>query len=142
MGLTDSCVNAEQMVKFLVASPGYQGALDIFEKHTAKACDEVLGYARTFVPMAVGNERWNTLKKEVVEALLAELPNHSGAFLKYVDNALQIEETMASRLASLPPDQFEGMLHPAFQEDEWMLILLGGVLGVIVGLAQAAVLGS
>lgn len=140
--LTDSCMNAEQMIKYLVSSPGYQGALDIFERHTAKACDEVLGFARSFVPMAVGNERWTDLKRQVVDTMLEELPNHADSFVKYVDNALQIEETIASRLATLPPDQFEGMLHPAFEEDEWMLILLGGVLGVIVGLFQAAVLGS
>jgi len=140
--LTDSCVNAEQMIRYLVSSPGYQSALDIFERHTAKACDDVLGYARSFVPMAVGTDAWATLKKQVVDALLDELPNQSDAFLKYVDNALHIEDTIASRLAALPPDQFEGMLHPAFEEDEWMLILLGGVLGVIVGLFQAAVLGK
>merc|ERR1711924_44648 len=44
--------------------------------------------------MAVGSEKWETLKKEVVDALLAELPNHSDAFMKYVDNALQIEDTI------------------------------------------------
>merc|ERR1711920_447820 len=119
-----------------VSSPGYKGAFEIFEKHTAKACDEVLGFAKSFVPIAFGSERWDELKHKVVDAMLEELPNHSDAFLEYVDSALQIEETIATRLANLPPDQFEGMLHPAFQEDEWMLILLGGVLGVIVGLFQ------
>lgn len=138
--LTDTCVNAEQMIKYLVGSPGYEGALDIFHRHTSRSCDEVLGYARKVVPVAVGNERWDNMKKDVVEIFLAELPRHSSHFLKYVDQALSIEETIATRLTALPPDQFEGMLHPAFQEDEWMLILLGGVLGVVVGLFQAAVL--
>jgi len=140
--LADTCVNAESMIRYLVSSPGYDQTLEIFEKHTSAACDEILGYARSFAPMAVGADRWTNLKKEVTTGFLEELPNHSSQFLKFVDHALQIEDTLAVRLSSLPPDQFEGMLHPAFQEDEWMLILLGGVLGVVVGLLQAAILGK
>jgi len=36
-------------------------------------------------------------------------------------------------MAQLPPEQFEGVLHPAFEEDEIQLIVLGGLLGAIVG---------
>ena len=31
---------------------------------------------------------------------------------------------------------FEGMLRPAFKEDEWILIMVGGILGVVVGELQ------
>mmetsp|Transcript_11876 Transcript_11876/g.27680 ORF Transcript_11876/g.27680 Transcript_11876/m.27680 type:complete len:510 (+) Transcript_11876:155-1684(+) len=140
--LTDTCVNSKEMISYLVQSPGYQGALDIFYKHTSKACDDIAGSFKRVVPVAIGSDEWAQLKRGAVEALLQELPKHSQQFLIYVDHVLQIEDLIATRLADLPPDQFEGMLHPAFQEDEWMLILLGGVLGVVVGLAQAAVLGQ
>eukprot|EP00929_Paragymnodinium_shiwhaense_P014897 TRINITY_DN122886_c0_g1_i1.p1 TRINITY_DN122886_c0_g1~~TRINITY_DN122886_c0_g1_i1.p1 ORF type:complete len:537 (+),score=134.58 TRINITY_DN122886_c0_g1_i1:240-1850(+) len=140
--LADTTVNSEAMIRYLVSSPGYTRALEIFYRHTANATDEALGVAKSVVPMAFGAEFHNGLRKAAVEALLDELPKHSSHFIKYMDHAMVIEETMAVRLAELPPDQFEGMLHPAFQEDEWMLILLGGVLGVIVGFFQAAVLGQ
>jgi hypothetical protein len=29
--------------------------------------------------------------------------------------------------------EFEGVLHPAFEEDEILLILVGGLLGLLVG---------
>ena len=32
--------------------------------------------------------------------------------------------------------EFEGVLHPCFEEDEWILILVGGILGLFVGVAQ------
>ena len=35
----------------------------------------------------------------------------------------------------LTPDEFEGVLHPVF-EDEIKLIVIGGCLGALVGLAQ------
>jgi uncharacterized membrane protein YheB (UPF0754 family) len=40
---------------------------------------------------------------------------------------------MRQRLSELPPDQFERVLHPAFEEDELLLILVGAVLGLLVG---------
>ncbi|KAJ1623961.1 hypothetical protein T492DRAFT_1051466, partial [Pavlovales sp. CCMP2436] len=33
--------------------------------------------------------------------------------------------------------EFEQVLHPIFQEDELTLVVVGGVLGLIVGYAQA-----
>jgi uncharacterized membrane protein YheB (UPF0754 family) len=36
----------------------------------------------------------------------------------------------------LSPGAFEGVLHPAFEEDEVQLIVLGGILGAIVGVIQ------
>jgi uncharacterized membrane protein YheB (UPF0754 family) len=43
-------------------------------------------------------------------------------------------------MQELPSEEFEGVLHPAFQEDEITLIFLGGVLGAIVGIIQLFVL--
>jgi uncharacterized membrane protein YheB (UPF0754 family) len=40
-------------------------------------------------------------------------------------------------MIAMSSTDFEQLLHPVFQEDEWKLILLGGVLGVIVGGVQA-----
>lgn len=140
--LTDTCVNAEMLLKYLASSPGYEKALEIFRRHIAKACDEVVGSFGSFMPMAVGNDGWANLKEDVVKHLMEELPKHSSQFLKFVDQVIAIEETMSKRLAELPPDQFEGMLHPAFKEDEWLLILAGGALGVVVGFFQAWVLGA
>eukprot|EP00927_Polykrikos_kofoidii_P050997 TRINITY_DN44814_c0_g1_i1.p1 TRINITY_DN44814_c0_g1~~TRINITY_DN44814_c0_g1_i1.p1 ORF type:complete len:513 (+),score=103.49 TRINITY_DN44814_c0_g1_i1:39-1577(+) len=139
--LTDTCVNATEMIKYLVSSPGYADALEIFHKHTSNSVDEVLGYAKKVAPVALGgSEKFESMKKDIVNILLAEMPKFSSSFLKYTDQVLCIEETISTRLAALPPDEFEGMLHPAFQEDEWMLIALGGFLGVVVGLFQAGVL--
>jgi hypothetical protein len=36
----------------------------------------------------------------------------------------------------LTPEEFEGMLRPAFKEDEWSLIAVGAALGFIVGELQ------
>jgi len=50
---------------------------------------------------------------------------------RYVQDTLDIEDTLASRLKLLSPTDFEDLLHPVFQEDELTLIVVGGVLGAM-----------
>ncbi len=38
------------------------------------------------------------------------------------------------RIRELTPKEFQNLLRPAFQEDEWILIVLGGVTGFLAGL--------
>jgi hypothetical protein len=51
----------------------------------------------------------------------------------YVNEQLDIRETLSRRLKKLSPKEFEDLLHPVFQEDEVTLILTGGVLGLAAG---------
>merc|ERR1740123_1946392 len=59
-----------------------------------------------------------------------------------IDAAMDIERTMASRVRAMDVADFEDLLHPIFKEDEWLLILVGGILGYIVGMTQWFVLGT
>ena len=52
---------------------------------------------------------------------------------KYVNEQLDIRETLSRRLKKLSPTEFEDLLHPVFQEDEITLIATGGVLGLAAG---------
>jgi hypothetical protein len=54
----------------------------------------------------------------------------------YVSKNLDIERTLAGRLKTLSPTEFEDLLHPVFQEDELTLIATGGVLGLVAGAMQ------
>ena len=38
--------------------------------------------------------------------------------------------------------EFEGILRPIFQEDEWILILVGAILGALAGVGQLVFLFS
>jgi hypothetical protein len=45
------------------------------------------------------------------------------------------------RTAELPPRDFIEMMRSAFKEDEWMLYLHGGVMGLAGGLIHLAIFG-
>ncbi|GKY98687.1 hypothetical protein MPSEU_000825000 [Mayamaea pseudoterrestris] len=69
-------------------------------------------------------------------ASVAENPRDHPELHAYVLDRLDIRQTLARRLKTLSPIDFEDMLHPVFQEDEITLIATGGVLGLIAGAAQ------
>lgn len=52
------------------------------------------------------------------------------------DRARLIEQLLRERMEQLPPEEFQDLLRPCFKEDEWILILLGAVLGGLAGVAQ------
>jgi uncharacterized membrane protein YheB (UPF0754 family) len=79
------------------------------------------------------------LREETIQMLLQTMPeimSHKDV-VNYVEGSIQIEQTLRSRMEKLPHRDFDGMLHPIFQEDEWKLVLLGGALGVAIGLVQS-----
>lgn len=52
---------------------------------------------------------------------------------------MAVSETIRERLASLPKEQFERLLRGIFEEDEFILVVIGAGLGFAVGLLQAAI---
>ena len=78
------------------------------------------------------------LTDRVVEDIMPEMIN---AAELYMDETLDLRRTVHDKMSLLTPLQFEELLRPVFEEDEWKLILLGGVLGVGIGFLQTYLLG-
>lgn len=75
--------------------------------------------------------------KELQEEVVESLKKASNQLEKYMERAMSIEKNMFSRMKALPPEEFEPILRSAFQEDEYILILIGSVLGAVTGGLQA-----
>ncbi|KAL7470499.1 hypothetical protein ACHAXS_010747 [Conticribra weissflogii] len=73
---------------------------------------------------------------ELHSFLRTQLPYPHPELHKYMASALDVESTLAHRLKLMSPTDFEDLLHPVFQEDEAILIAVGGVLGAAAGLLQ------
>ena len=78
-------------------------------------------------------ERIETAAMSEIEA---ELLRPDGLLGAIAAKSQAIRETLKRRLASLDPKPFEGVLRPAFQQDEWKLIIAGAALGLGAGTLQ------
>jgi len=111
------------------------------------AIDESAGIAQPFVSWSVGEANYLRLKETAVTRLMERTPDvdqerseTTQEFIEHVDETMGIEATLVERMEQLPPRKFEGMLRPAFEEDEWILIAVGAALGFVVGVFQFVIL--
>jgi uncharacterized membrane protein YheB (UPF0754 family) len=57
----------------------------------------------------------------------------------HVTEHLELDALIRDRLSEMPPKEFERLLRGIFEENEYILVLVGGALGAAVGALQGAV---
>ena len=85
---------------------------------------------------------WEAAREAACEVAVARLPEALASTEAYIGEAMHLEETLRERMGRLPPHEFEPLLHAVFQEDEWKLVLVGGVLGAALGALQSYSFGA
>lgn len=78
----------------------------------------------------------NIIKSISMFKFMEELFIAFSTIFPYAEKKLQVREVLQEKLSTLPYKDFEGILRPAFQEDETTLIIIGGILGGVAGLIQ------
>ena len=94
------------------------------------------GVVRTAIQLAVGPAGYASLKRTIVEkaAALSLQPLANPQFNK--DRAKVIASIFSTRMKAMSAKEFQDLLRPAFQEDEWIVIVMGGVMGFVAGWLQ------
>lgn len=95
----------------------------------------IFGAANLSVP-AIGEENIARMRDDFSATLMDRLPEVLPAIEAYADEAMLIKPTMVDRMVSMTSTEFEGVLRPAFQQDEKTLIAVGAILGFLVGELQ------
>jgi len=138
-------IDAKAMLEYMLKSDpdrstaGVDKVLEIYQTHIDRTIDQTVGMARTSIPNFLG-DGIDGVKKDVIDFSLEILPQHSTEIEKYIDEVMCVEETLSLRLSRVPPAEFEQIMHPIFEDDEWILLCVGGLLGIIIGLLQAYVM--
>lgn len=139
--LKDNFLAFDKVISYLQTLPELWPKLkEAYLAHNTKVMRQTLGSWTTWsAELAIGQQQFQQLEEDLkvglVQGLHAAHRLHDKAG-KYIGRVTDLEARNRQALQRMPPDEFENLLHPVFQEDEWILILLGGVLGAIVGIAQ------
>lgn len=98
--------------------------------------DDVMGSMAPIIRAAGGSESYQNLRETAADAGvgLAMEALHDPEFSESRSDA--IREMLYDRMKVLNEAEYAEMLHTAFEEDEWLLILIGAVLGFIAGWLQ------
>jgi uncharacterized membrane protein YheB (UPF0754 family) len=106
------------------------------QREVQHVLDQQAGVARPFVVLAVGSTRYQEMKRLVGEKIMERLPETMAYVEDYAEDAMDIRNTMVTKMRQLSAEEFEGLLRPAFEQDEWILIAVGAALGFAVGELQ------
>jgi uncharacterized membrane protein YheB (UPF0754 family) len=133
-------VTARNVFEAVLRGPLSDRLFHMVTKQVQRMVDEQAGIARPFVVFAVGSGKYQSMKKMVSEELMKRLPETIQHVEGYASNAMDLEKTLVGKMQELSPEEFESLLRPAFQQDEWILITVGAVLGFLVGEFQVFVM--
>ncbi len=77
-----------------------------------------------------------TVKMMIVSRVSESIPELQPEIEAYLERQLQVAELIEGKLKAMPKLEFERLLRGIFEEDEWILIAIGGALGAMVGVLQ------
>jgi uncharacterized membrane protein YheB (UPF0754 family) len=101
---------------------------------------ELGSVARPLLVFAVGSRKYQDVKLSIAEQIMNRLPETMRYIEDYATDAMDIRNVLVSKMKELSPHEFERLLRPAFEQDEWILIATGAVLGFAVGEGQVLLL--
>jgi uncharacterized membrane protein YheB (UPF0754 family) len=112
----------------------------MINKNIQQMVDEQAGVLKPVVVFAVGTEKYKAMKESVTQHMIGQLPVALKHIEQYAADAMDIQNTLVTKMQELTPEEFEGVLRPAFKQDEWILITVGAVLGFLVGELQVVLM--
>lgn len=134
--VADEVLTPANILEAVLRGPSSDKLFSMIQYHVQSAIDESASVARPFVAWTVGSENYARMKSSAVERVAEKMPDTLQHVAEYAEDAMRIRETLVERLQALEPADFERMLRPAFEEDEWLLIAVGAMLGFAVGWFQ------
>ena len=134
--ITEDILTVSEISKAMLRGPNGDRTRRIIQRHFENLVDDATGLIKPFTQVALGPDKFAELKKDTglkaidlsYEALSDPIFNQQRADV--------VRDIMSSRMKQLPSKDFQDLLRPCFQEDEWKLILIGGALGAMAGMSQ------
>ncbi|MCK6511699.1 DUF445 family protein [Myxococcota bacterium] len=129
-------LNAKNLLSSILRGPASDRLFSIMQRYLKEAVDDSAGLSKPFVQLVIGTQRYIEMKNKICDRLLEKLPQEITRLHTYTDEALDVKKELREKLELLSSEEFEGILHPIFKEDEWILIVVGAILGMLAGFAQ------
>lgn len=134
--IADNIMTMPNIFDSMMNGPAADRLVSIIEEHVHQSVDTAAGYSSALIRITSGSDSFDRIKKIACKRFISEVPEHIHLIFDYAKQALDIEHTLHNKMSTLPPDEFVGFLRPVFQEDEWKLILVGALLGMVAGFLQ------
>ncbi len=134
--IANEVLTVGNLLDALLHGPRSDRLAAMVSRMVASAVDEQAALAKPVLTMAVGGTRLREMKQAAATKALEQVPATARYAEGYLTEAMDVAKMIEQRMLALTPLEFEGLLRPAFRQDEWKLIAVGGVIGFLVGELQ------
>jgi hypothetical protein len=139
--IADDVVTMENIGDFLINGPRGDRTEQMLQEALGPAIDRAAGPLRGALRVAVGVRDYDT----ITQAFAREGKAHTMTPFRDEEfgrrQSENIRRLFAQRTKELPARDYVEMMRAAIKEDEWMLYLHGGVMGLAGGLIHLAIFG-
>ncbi|MGH3881104.1 MAG: hypothetical protein ACRDSK_29110 [Actinophytocola sp.] len=138
--IADDIINMRNIGDELLFGPRSDRTRQMLETSLRPAIDSEVGFARSAVRVGMGTERYDRIR----DAVASEAVEFATAFSDTEfgkQQAVKINRFVARQMRQLRYDEFNELLRSAIKQDEWLLFVHGGVLGIGAGLIHLVIFG-
>ncbi|RYL25199.1 hypothetical protein [Acinetobacter piscicola] len=130
--VTEDLITLKSIMTEMMYGPKKDKTRRIIKRHVNSIMETPL--IRTALQLSIGPSEYAKLKTDLIDRSIeiTMVPVSDPVF--NASRAQKIFQMFRERIRELTPTEFQNLLRPAFREDEWLLIVLGGVTGFLAGL--------
>jgi uncharacterized membrane protein YheB (UPF0754 family) len=129
-------MTSKNIMEVALNGSGSGQLLELIELHVNDAIERYVAIAQPYFALGVGSETYFKMKELSVKRIFEDSQNYLSYAYEYTNKALRIGDDLCERMQALSPEEFEGVLRPAYEADEWKLIVTGAILGMAAGFMQ------
>lgn len=133
-------ITPHNVIEALLRGPLSDRVLALIQRQLDEELGRRVSVAKPLLVFAVGSRKYQDMKLAISEQIMKRLPETMRYIEDYATDAMDIRNVLVTKMKQLSPHEFERLLRPAFEQDEWILIATGAVLGFCVGEAQVLIL--
>lgn len=140
--IAEEVLTVERLADDLLHGPKSDRTRAMIAEELEPVLDHALGSARIALKAAVGAGDYAALGAEIARRSTARSLAPLADPELNARQGVHIHRMLTERMRSLSHPEFAELLRAAMKEDEWLLLLHGGALGVVGGLLHLAVFGT
>ncbi|MBQ4831435.1 DUF445 family protein [Alteromonas sp. CI.11.F.A3] len=129
-------VTPKNITHVIMHGSGSAQFLELIELHVNDAIERYVAITQPYFALGVGSENYHKMKALAVKQIFDNSDKYLLYAYDYANDAMHVGQDLCERMKALSPEEFEGVLRPAYQQDEWKLIVTGALLGLLAGFAQ------
>ncbi len=138
--IADELITPRNILESVLRGPLSDRLFAVVRREVEDAIARNTTFVRPLVVLTVGSSRYQEMKDAITAQVMDRLPDTLLQLEGYARDTMDLRNTLVTKMADLNERQFEALIRPAFEADEWILITVGAILGFVMGECQALVL--